>query len=46
MRRARNTDSRISNNVRSRIGVSSKTVLRVRAQIHLVVAPRDPERLR
>ena len=46
MRGARDTDSRISNNVHSRIGGSSKTVLWIHAQIHLVVATGDPERLR
>jgi hypothetical protein len=43
---ARDADSRISHNVHSRIGVASKTVLRVGAQIHLVIATSNPERLR
>jgi hypothetical protein len=46
MRGARDTDSRIGHNVYSHVGVASKTVLRVGAQIHLVVATSNPERLR
>ncbi len=46
MRGARDTDSRISHNLYSHVGVASKTVLWVGAQIHLVVATSNFERLR
>ena len=46
MRRATNADARVGHNVYSHAGVASKTVLRVGAQIHLVMATSNPERLR
>jgi len=46
MRGARDTDSRIGHNVHSRTGVSRKTVIGVRAQIHLVVATSNTKGLR
>jgi hypothetical protein len=46
MRGARDTDSRIGDNIHIRVCIASKTVIGVGAQIHLVVATSDPERLR
>jgi len=46
MRRARDTNSRIGHNIDSHIRVASKTVPRVGAQIRLVVATSNTERLR
>jgi hypothetical protein len=46
MRGTRNTNSRIGDNIHWRICVASKTVLRVGAQIHRVVATSNAERLR
>ena len=46
MRGAPDTDSRIGNNLYSHICVAGKTVLRAGAQIHLVVATGNTQRLR
>ena len=46
MRGACNTNSRIGDYIHRRIRVASKTVLLVGAQIHLVVAASNAERLR
>ena len=46
MRRARYADARIGHNIDTRVWITSKAVLRVGAQIHLVVATSNPERLR
>ena len=46
MRGARYTDSCIGDNMYGDICVANKTMLRVGAQIHLVVATSNAERLR
>ena len=46
MRRAADTDPRIGDNIHCPIRVASKTVPWIGAQIHLVLATRNAERLR